>query len=390
MLSALKKMFAPKSEPAASKQRARNRCRPQLEPLEDRLTPITGVTTLAGGLTPNDLVDNLTGPNVPVSNISYTGADVAAGIFTGGSGTIGLESGVILSTGDASDVVGSPNGNNDIDTNNGTPGDPDLDAIVAPNTTNDAAVLEFDFVATGTVLVFQYVFGSDEYNDFVNAGFNDVFAFFLNGQNVALIPGTNTPVSINTVNQMTNSQFFVDNEPPNANVAVALDGFTVVLSVVLPVQEGSTNRIKLAIADVGDSAVDSVVMVGMDSFDLRDPGTYRPLRYIFDPPQPFAGADPNITPADGTFSGNITLIDFGLSVPGPIFIILPQLPAGVQVLNPTGFTSTGDPFIAVPNGPVGLQPLSSVRIPIILSNPLGNPLSTFFLDYPILITGILP
>ncbi|MDP0953449.1 choice-of-anchor L domain-containing protein, partial [Klebsiella pneumoniae] len=77
-------------------------------------------------------------------------------------------------------------------------------------TTNDAAVLQFDFIPLGDTLKFDYVFASEEYNVYVGGGVNDVFAFLLSGPNpaggnyvdanLALLPGTTTPVSINTVN----------------------------------------------------------------------------------------------------------------------------------------------------------------------------------------------
>src|SRR5439155_15885809 len=97
---------------------------------------------------------------------------------------IGFPGANILSTGQAKDVVG-PNNSDSTTTSFGTPGDAQLTAI-AGAATNDACILSFDFVPQGGVLKFNFVFGSEEYNEFVGAGFNDVFAFFLNGKNVAL------------------------------------------------------------------------------------------------------------------------------------------------------------------------------------------------------------
>ncbi len=82
--------------------------------------------------------------------------------------------------------------------------------VGAGHATNDAAVLEFDFVPTQGTASFRYVFASDEYLEFVDQ-FNDVFAFYVDGVNIALIPGTNTPVAINTVNPGDNASFFVNN-----------------------------------------------------------------------------------------------------------------------------------------------------------------------------------
>ena len=94
---------------------------------------------------------------------------------------------------------------------------------------------------------FNYVFGSEEYPEFVNAGFNDAFGFFLSGpnptggmyvdQNLAIVPGTaNTPVSIFNVNNVSNSAYYVDNgdgftAPQNSDpTVIQFDGFTTPLT----------------------------------------------------------------------------------------------------------------------------------------------------------------
>jgi len=153
--------------------------------------------------TPEDLVNVLLGGGVAVSNVTYTGTTVSAGTFTGGTGIIGFESGIILSSGSIQNVVG-PNTSDGITTMNGLAGDADLAKLIPGFRTFDATVLEFDFVPNNNVISFQFVFASDEYNEYVNTSFNDVFGFFLevNGvkTNVAVVPGTSTPVSINNVN----------------------------------------------------------------------------------------------------------------------------------------------------------------------------------------------
>jgi hypothetical protein len=77
-------------------------------------------------------------------------------------------------------VVG-PNTFSNITTYNGQPGDSDLDSLIPGFATFDATVLEFDFVPSTSVISFQYVFGSEEYNEFVNSAQNNVFGFFVNG-----------------------------------------------------------------------------------------------------------------------------------------------------------------------------------------------------------------
>ena len=144
--------------------------------------------------------------------------------------------------------------------------------LIGQTATFDAAILEFDFVPSDPTIRFQYVFSSDEYEEFVFQ-FNDVFGFFVNGKNVALIPQTSTPVSINNVNNGStgtsgippvNPQFYVNNDfevfatPP---IDTEMDGLTVVLTATTKVNPGVSNHIKLAIADAGDDALDSNVFI---------------------------------------------------------------------------------------------------------------------------------
>src|SRR5277367_1358308 len=153
---------------------------------------------LGQGITPQDMVAAFLGGGVSVSNIQYTGATNASGVFCSGDGIIGFRTGILLTSGSAANVIG-PNNSPDATTDNGLPGDPDLDGL-AGTTTFDAAVLNFDFVPDSDTVQFQYVFGSEEYNEFVGSPFNDVFGFFVNGVNFALIPGTSLPVTITNVN----------------------------------------------------------------------------------------------------------------------------------------------------------------------------------------------
>jgi hypothetical protein len=239
--------------------------------------PGLGTANLNSGLTPTDLVNMLLGGGVTVSNVQYSGVNHAAGTFSGGTGIIGFESGIILSTGKISDVVG-PNAYDATTTDNGMSGDADLDTLIPGYTTFDATVLEFDFVPTTSVVTFEYVFGSEEYNEYVGSQFNNVFGFFINGVNQALIPGTTTAVSINNVNNggtgemytwpATNPAYYRNNDlqQGGGSINTELDGLTVVLTVTASVNAGETNHIKLAIADAGDAILDSDVFIKAESF----------------------------------------------------------------------------------------------------------------------------
>lgn len=226
-------------------------------------------------LTPTQLVQTvLLGGGVTATNIVYNGIPLAIGKFSGTS-NIGLASGVILATGDVSVAVG-PNNNGSL--SNGGSGststDPELTSI-ATNTLYDAAILEFDFVPLSDTVKFKYVFGSEEFMEFAPSNYNDVFGFFISGpnpfggvytnQNIALIPGTTTPVSINNVNAGTNSAYYFDNENPSG-MTIQYDGFTVPLTAISPVVCGSSYHIKIAISDAGDGSWDSGVFLEAGSF----------------------------------------------------------------------------------------------------------------------------
>lgn len=239
------------------------------ELLEDRRLLAVTTADLNTGLTPLDLAQALLGSGVEISNVTFQGSPVSAGTFQSGlSEGLGIDNGVMLSSGLISNVIG-PNNSDFLGESLGQPGDSDLEGLVSEGNTFDAAVLEFDFIATAGTISFTYVFASEEYNEFVNEGFNDVFGFFLDGVNIALIPGSVTPVSIDTVNNGVNSQYYNDNDfddfggfPPFLTQA---DGFTVALKAVATVTPG-VHHIKLAVADVGDPVLDSWVFLESNSF----------------------------------------------------------------------------------------------------------------------------
>ena len=230
-----------------------------------------------------DLVDALigTGPHAPiVSNINFTGANCAAGIFTDPSNVFGFSDGIVLSSGSINHIVG-PNMSDRATRNNWLFGDDDLDSLIPGHPTFDAAVLEFDFECTTLQEIsFEYVFGSEEYNEYIGSFFNDVFGFFVNGVNIACIPSTTIPVAINNLNCgkpcMTEDNYcalFHSNDPNDGGVLydTEADGFTVALTATAVVQPG-INHIKLAIADAGDRILDSHVLIKSGSFICAPPG----------------------------------------------------------------------------------------------------------------------
>lgn len=229
--------------------------------------------TINNTLTTQQLVqDVLVGPGVTISNVSFTGDPQMVGSFTSPTG-FPITEGLVLSSGAVNGLPGA--GGTFASTPFDLTGDPDLDIISSANT-NDAVVLEFDFVPTGDSINFEYIFGSEEYPEFVFAGFNDVFAFIISGPgfngpfanggvNIALLPDGVTPVSIDNVNDQVNTQYYIDNTNGGAN-GVVLDGYTVVLSAKAGVTCGETYHIKLALADAGDWIYDSSIFLKARSF----------------------------------------------------------------------------------------------------------------------------
>ena len=217
------------------------------------------------GQTAQQLAEVIAGPGVVVSNASITGDVSAIGAFNQGANPlgIGIASGVIMASGDVQDAAGT--GASFASSVLGSGGDPYL-AATSGQTSNDAIVLQFDFVPNADYVQFQYVFGSEEYPEWVCSSFNDMFAFTIEGvtvampqMNIALIPGTAIPVAINTINDDPTcggnySQYYVDNA---ANQYVAYDGVTTVLQAEATVICGETYRLRLMLSDGGDSSYDS-------------------------------------------------------------------------------------------------------------------------------------
>ena len=280
--------------------------------------PVVTRISDAGGPTPEDMVNSLlsadAGITIVPGSVAYTGSNAASGTFTGGgtnqSNSIGIQTGIILSSGDAAFVSNVPNTNGGAGINNGTPGNALLDGL-GQGTTVNASILSFNFIPTSNQVQFSYVFGSEEYNNFVNTGFNDVFGFFVNGENFALIPGTDTPVAINNVNcggptggpadgnNPENCNFFRDNPPNVGNIDTEIDGLTVVLSFVANVNPGEENLILLGVADVQDGNLDSAVFIAAGTFQSCG-----------GPDQPPCGPGPG--PGQLPEPGSLALLGLGL------------------------------------------------------------------------------
>lgn len=243
--------------------------------------------------TPEELVRNVfLGNGVEVKSVKFTGRPRAFGQFNTGNAQIGLENGIVLSTG-VTDSIARPNNspNTGSVTSGSGIGDPDL-ARLTTRPLRDVVKLEITFIPFADTLRFRYVFASEEFPEFNCSQFNDVFGFFIAGpgingpftnqaQNIALVPDpafpnglvfTNIPVTINNVNstgsngaecQYNFQQYFNDN---SGSPFMMFDGYLDVFTAQAIVQPCQEYTIKLVLADASDTGFDTGVFLEAKSF----------------------------------------------------------------------------------------------------------------------------
>jgi hypothetical protein len=253
--------------------------------------------TSGTAVTANDLVESIIAEGVTYYNVQFIGHESSKGIFTNGSSTnLGLDQGIFLSTGYASNLQG-PN------TSGNTSGDMGITApphpFIFPNA-HDPAVLSFNVIPETDTLRITYVFGSEEYNEWVGATYNDVFGIFISGpdpaggnyakKNISLVPGTvNTIVSINNVNNGQSSVGVVPTGPCNhceyyndntGGLTIEYDGFTVVMTAWALVVPCEPYEIIIGVADTGDFSGDTGVAIEENSIGYPDIS----VELILDPP----------------------------------------------------------------------------------------------------------
>ena len=312
----------------------------------------TGLLQAQIVVTPNSvgtqLAQAILGSGIIVSNVTMNCPQGASGTFTNTGTSMGVASGVLLTSGSAA-IAAQGNLSGSEGQDNNTPGDADLDLLSGVQTF-DACALEFDFVALCDTISIAYVFGSEEYDEFTCSNVNDAFGFFLTGPgyanvNIATVPNSTTPVSINTVNfgtnaggatncVLTNTAFYQQ----NLLTTHEYDGQTVRMRAVAAVNPCATYHVKLVIADGGDGVWDSGVFLEQNGIlcentlltlqsNLSAPGLASAIEgcvngeFVFnrqgDTTQPFTfnvtvggtatyGVDYNAFPTTLTFPANVT------------------------------------------------------------------------------------
>lgn len=249
--------------------------------------------------TPQNLITNVfLGEGVQVLSVTYEGVNKSVGFFKDGEPHIGIDRGIVMTTGTAV-TAGGENGVDAVGTTQAavpssgmTVTDPDLLAISGGVNIWDVAKYTITFIPISDTLRFRYAFGSEEYPEYACSDFNDIFGFFIsgpgingpyenNGKNIALIPGTNLPVRINNVNNgMVGGNGSLANcTPPAGTLAFSgfyngnqvaqqpvYDGFTDVFTAEAVVIPCNVYTIKLVICDVSDGSHDSGVFLEAKSF----------------------------------------------------------------------------------------------------------------------------
>ncbi len=215
-----------------------------------------------------ELARTITGPGVVIANPQITCHADGYGQFSYAGSLLGLDEGILLTSGSITNAIG-PNNAEAISLDQQAAGS-DILAIVSGRPTYDACQFEFDVIPAGDSLHFDFVFGSEEYNEYVGSQFNDVFGFFISGpgitgdpgigndKNIALVPGTSQAVTINNVNNAANAGHYLDNA---GGQYVQYDGFTQELSAASAVEPCQSYHLKLIVADASDHIYDSGVFI---------------------------------------------------------------------------------------------------------------------------------
>ena len=215
------------------------------------------------------MAEAIFGDGVSVQSASYTGDRDSSGIYTNGDAispnvTPG-DTGVLFSTGDLRGFTNNASESNlrtGTTTNSSGPNnDPFFNAAAGTNTF-DASYIDVDFIPTGDVMTMQFVFSSEEYPEFTNGQFQDFVGVWINGTQVDLAVGDGD-IDPNNLNSGSNGNLFIDNTADQFNTE--MDGFTVTMTLTIPVNSGDLNSIRIGVADVADNRYDSTLLIAGDS-----------------------------------------------------------------------------------------------------------------------------
>jgi gliding motility-associated-like protein len=252
-----------------------------------KFAPAQNIRVDATTYTPQQLVEDILIDSGCISNVQITATtsgnfpdgDKSFGYFSANGSTFPFEKGIVMSTGKLTHVPG-PNTTLSDDDAPSWNGDQDLETALNIRNTTNATIIEFDFVPNADNIRFRYLFASEEYQegDPNTCIYSDAFAFLIKPiggtyKNIALVPGTNTPVLVTTVHSgipgscpPINETYFEGWNGPN--VPINFNGQTKILIAETPVTVNQTYHIKLVIADEANYRYDSAVFLEGGSFNI--------------------------------------------------------------------------------------------------------------------------
>lgn len=276
------------------------------------------------------LVNNIfiNAPNVSATNVTWRtgtnfGSSNGIGYFQNTNPNFPLQSGIILSTGNALNAVG-PNATTLSEGSSSWTGDVNLNAFLANaglqyNSVN-ATVLEFDFVSLASNFSFDFLFASEEYGAY-QCAFSDSFVILLTNvntgvtTNLAVVPGTNIPISVTSVRNSlyntscpsSNSEYFgVFNGGTNASAsATNFNGQTIKMNATSSLEPITPYHLKIVVADRSDAQFDSALFLGANSLNFG---------------QNFLGPDLTIANNTAVCHGSNMSLETGLSTSNYTFI----------------------------------------------------------------------
>jgi hypothetical protein len=208
------------------------------------------------------------GDGVQVTGATLTGPRNSSAIYTNGQLTGGVapsDTGVILSTGNVQSFTqssGDPNRSTSTSTDTSGVDNNSWFNQIAGTRTYDATWLDVSFIPQGDQMTIRFVFSSEEYPEYAGSQFNDVVGVWINGQHVPVSVGNGT-TGVTNINQNNQPNLVTSNTGDAYNTE--MDGFTVTLSLDIPVRPGQVNSIRIGIADTSDSQYDSNLLIAGDS-----------------------------------------------------------------------------------------------------------------------------
>lgn len=219
------------------------------------------------------MAQTIFGDGVQVVGATYSGSSYSSAIYSGGStitpGVTPGDRGVILSTGSVDYFTrpsGDPNKVSNISVNSGGQNNRSDFNAIAGSQTYDASFLTMSFIPDADVMTIQFVFSSDEYPEYSNSIYNDVVGVWANNVHIPLSV-TNSAAAVTEINQNDNINLYKSNTNDDYNTE--MDGFTVTMTLTIPVNAGVTNTLRVGIADTSDSSYDSNLLIAADSIQTK-------------------------------------------------------------------------------------------------------------------------